>query len=257
MPTIITRGAAPLSSYGFSGKTSITDNASHATITFTSSQNFTVPAGVYNLYTVSGNGGHGDDAYIDPTYYVGSIVINSTGNPNLGGSYPSAGLANPNLTGDIVTADMQNTLSLMNAYLSSNYPTLPINFINYWVGSDGTWERTEYGISAYNGATYTGSGGIYFSNSYGGIPSGSITSTSINNWYVGGSFRVSANVLATTGSRSLFSYPDAAISLYFEGSTGNITPPTTTYTNIPVTPGAVISINIYGSSAGGSITITY
>lgn len=214
------------------------------TVTFTSNGTWVAPATVSNVTTISGNGSNGVSDYV--TTIISCIFGAFRGNPSPANA--------PYAQWSDNYGDYTNGLSTLSGL---TYPTwgpalLPresftlVNSSDQWRNTYSTTDLSSYYLTGYStnasGPPPT-SGNILYSS----LPSsgGLFWSYSIQG-YVAGNAGTAATGLGKTfpGGSYTGSYPNGV------GGTA----PTTTFTNVAVTPGASYSIVV---PSGGSLTITY
>ena len=193
-------------------------------VVFTTSQTWVAPAGVALLASAIGNGSGGSPATTATEYLTAGVVqYYASGSGNTGGVY----------TWDTFYAAISTARSTINAG-GSGTVGIP-NAIQY--------SNTSYSafISNY-GYSNAIAGTAVLTNPTGGyVASGNVTSA--GSVYLAYDYPVAA----TAGSAS------AGFGLNFPGGVGG-SAPTTSYTNVAITPGGSYLLTI---PAGGSLTITY
>lgn len=233
MPTLITRGAASGRGFGLleSGTTSRKE-------VFTSNGSWVCPVGVTSLAYVSGKGQNGTSDYAstfvgyygsapDPSYFANppyadwsSIYAEDQGDYN---SIPSSGFAG--------SAQLRQM---------------------YWqIGLDDSWELL---VSATKNLT-----GYYITSKTANVSQGSpptsgnvLYSQGSRFWYPRANFIEYGNVGANTTAFG-YTFSGGTLSGSYPYQTGN-TAPTTTYTNVAVTPGNTYNFVV---PSGGSVSFAY
>lgn len=222
MPFTTTFATLSARGFGLFGRNSVL-----TTVTFpVGTTTWRAPSGVTNLISAVGKGSDGSSGYL---YYATSPIIF---NVAFGGS----GYANPPPRPDYTISCVNAIVAFINSYSGLNYvggqtfsPT-----INFTQGIDGTWTTPT------SGSTTIGSG-------WDG-----------NGWIVGGT----ASVNSQLGGRQVFvdyetyqfPFDGTATTAFGQTFPGGVQAPapTTTYTNVAVTPGATYTI-----VNNGALTIQY
>lgn len=230
MPLLSTSGANCVQGYGFGiGQAGVL-----TTYTFPSgTSTWTAPTGVTNLISVVGKGANGVAAewqYNSPQIFTGDSCGGTSLSPTLAWSTALGQLDTMLSAANTITTNSAG----QNATLLTTYAYLWCNSANEWLlGSQfsdtGLWRRTgtlsqNYG---YTGNVPTNAGSNLYGSTSGGY---------VEFYYTG------RNGSDTTG-----------FSLTFPGGTpSSTTAPTTTFSNVAVTPGTTYTIN-----NNQSLVITY
>lgn len=211
--------------------------------TFTSNTTWVAPTTTGYLVSAAGYG----SAAVSDTY-TSSLTIG-----NFGAS-PIPGVFSPNPP-FAQWADIYSALTSAESTIAGNSGPNLVSFAvsarPYFVDTDDTWNDLSVGLS------YWIAGSTYTTTPSGSPPtSGNITYTSLGGSFKGWTLQTPGYVLGSAGTAATAfskSFPGGTLS----GSTPTrtaVAPATTTFTNIPVTPGASYAIVV---PSGGSLTITY
>lgn len=211
------------------------------TVVFTSSTTWTAPAYLSNIVTLSGSGSAGVSDSTAPANILNSEIGNS-----FGVVVPRATATPVYYWADfyqksVDLANQINTGSGVVYFESWEFKNLRVDTRSYYYDyNPGTIYRTGYAVagSATVTTTYpTTSGAVYYVSS--GWSGGS--RTLFTEYFYGNAGSAATGISQT--------FPGGA----YSGGTG-YPAPTTTYTNVTVTPGASYSLSI---PSGGQISISY
>lgn len=213
------------------------------TQTFTSNTTWTAPLTTGYLVSAAGYGSAAtSDAYTS-TLSIGNF-----------GAFPTGGTnrTNPPFAqwADVYSAlvSAQNTIA---ANSGTNLVSFTVSARPYFIGSDDTWDDLSVGLS------YWIAGSTYTTTPSGSPPtSGNITYTSLGGSFKGWTLQTPGYVLGSAGSAATGfgkTFPGGTLT-GSEPTRTAVAASTTTFTNVPVTPGASYAIVV---PSGGSLTITY
>jgi len=244
MPSLISQGAMSGKGFGLTGQASGGGGGGTLTsVTFTANGNWIAPASTTSVVTASGKGAAGVSDAVGTVYTAGYFA--TTGSPNP----PNAPFAQ---WGTLYN----NYSALLSALAAKSYPSYaPTNSLPYgsftYVTTNNNWSND----------TYTFVGVPYYLTGYNtytlGSPqtSGNITYSSLSGadgWiidaygYVPGGVGASSTALGKT-------FPGGGYTGTYPNGTGQAAT-TTTFTNVPVTPGASYPIVV---PSGGFVTLEY
>jgi hypothetical protein len=214
-------------------------------VTFTSNGTWVAPATVSNVAIISGNGSNGVSDYVTGLYSFIFGAVRGTPSP-LNAPYAQ--------WGDLYSG-YTDTVNILSAISYPNYgpSSVSVGFFTT-VNSSDQWSSSTPTIFNLSSVYLTG-----YSTSTGGSPqtSGNITYASLPSGGVtfwGGNIQGYAQGNAGTASTGLGkTFPGGSYTGTYPNGVGGVAP-TTSFTNVAVTPSASYSIVV---PSGGSVTIQY